>query len=63
MEKQNVIDEHIRELKDTWGYTTEELNDIRERFLEVLQQGFWEGKEYREDQYTYTAYGKVEDFE
>jgi hypothetical protein len=59
----NVIDAHIEELKETWGYETEELNDFRERLLDVFESGFWEGKEYRKDEYTYSGYGKQEDFE
>lgn len=58
----NVIDRHIEELRDTWGYETEELNDFRERLMDVFEAGFWEGKEYRKDEYTFTAYAKPEDF-
>lgn len=38
-----MIDELIRELHETWGYETEELNDIREKMEELANSCFWEG--------------------
>lgn len=63
MKTANIIEEHILDLKDTWGYETEELNDFRERLLKVYEYGFWEGKEYRKDEYIFTGYGKMGDYE
>lgn len=37
------IDELLKELKETWGYETEELLDIREKMEELANTCFWEG--------------------
>jgi hypothetical protein len=64
-----MINQLLKELKDTWGYETEELNDIREKMEEVSNSSFWEGYNDRsnEDDLPYpagfTAYGRREDFE
>ena len=61
-----MIDELLKELALTWGYETEELNDIREKMEELANSCFWEGyNESREElePKTYTAYGKEEDYE
>ena len=34
MSATKVLDQHIQDLEDTWDYTTEELNDIRDRMIE-----------------------------
>jgi hypothetical protein len=69
-----MLDQLLKELKDTWGYDTEELNDIREKMGEVANSAFWEGYDeasctknkkiysYRHDT-GFVAYGKPEDFQ
>jgi len=62
-----MIKELLREIKETWGYETEELNDIREKMEEVGHSYFWMGygertEEMREAS-VFTGYGKPEDFE
>jgi hypothetical protein len=39
----NAIDIYLNELRETWGYETEELNDIREKMEELANSCFWEG--------------------
>ena len=34
MSATKVLDQHIQDLEDTWDYTTEELNDIRDRMID-----------------------------
>lgn len=63
-----MIDILLKELQDTWGYTTEELNDIRDKFEELAHACFWEGYNERSsedplDNFGFTAYGKREDIE
>ena len=36
-----MLTQLLQELKDTWGYTTEELNDIREKMEEVANSSFF----------------------
>lgn len=62
--KLNIVDIHIKNLQDEWDYTTEELNSIREKFIDICQCGFWDGVEYEKNKPTvFTAYGKRGDFE
>ena len=64
-----MIDQILQELKVTWGYDTEELNDIREKLEEVAHAAFWEGYSTKEEEYgpanikVFTSYGKTEDYE
>jgi REP element-mobilizing transposase RayT len=64
-----MIDQLLQELKETWGYETEELNDIREKLEEVAHAAFWEGFNTKQEEYdsdhihAFTSYGKREDFE
>jgi hypothetical protein len=65
-----MINQLLQELKETWGYETEELNDIREKMEELANSAFWEGYNECSDQREsgdycmgFTAYGKPEDFE
>ena len=62
-----MIEELLRELKETWGYETEELNDIREKLEELAHSYFWMGYGERNEEMhsasEFTAYGKPEDFE
>jgi hypothetical protein len=68
-----MIDELLRELSETWGYETEELNDIREKMEELANSFFLEGynerceevrKSIAESSPTYSHfYGKKEDME
>ena len=65
-----MINQLLKELKETWGYETEELNDIREKMEEVANSAFWEGyneavnqRESGDYSMGFTAYGKTEDFE
>ena len=60
----NIIDLHLKDLQDSWGYETEELNDIREKMEELANSCFWEG--YNEacgELRPKTVYGKREDME
>lgn len=59
----NVIDAHIEDLRKTWGYTTEELNDIREKLEEVFNDGFFVGRDYNVDPHSLHSYGKKEDWD
>jgi hypothetical protein len=59
-----MIDQLLQELKETWGYTTEELNDIREKMQEVAHAAFWFGCHEEDEQNGgFTSYGSPEDFE
>lgn len=63
-----IIDAYIEDLKDTWGYETEELSHIRDQMEELANSCFWEGyNEAREDtgtvSYKGMAYGKKSDNE
>ena len=65
-----MIERILQELKETWGYETEELNDIREKLEEIAKSAFWEGYSEAIDQREsgdynmgFSAYGKQEDFE
>lgn len=40
-----MIEALLKELKETWGYTTEELNDIREKLSEFGESCYWTGFE------------------
>lgn len=63
-----MITNLLRELQDEWGYTTEELNSIREKMEELAGSCYWDGYNDRasrvdSDAYTFYSYGKKEDFE
>lgn len=65
-----MITQILKELKENWGYETEELNDIREKLEEVANSAFWEGYnecllQREEGNYSmgFVSYGKSEDFE
>lgn len=60
-----LIDTLLQEIFETWGYTTEELNDIREKMEELANSCFWEGyhEASNEEAKAFTTYGKKEDFE
>jgi hypothetical protein len=58
----------LRELRETWGYDTDELKDIREKMEEVANAAFWEGYAERSDEIDryyagFSAYGKKEDLQ
>jgi hypothetical protein len=56
----------IKELKETWGYETEELNHIRDLLEEVAADtyriGYEDGKIDSENRNVFTSYGKSEDW-
>lgn len=60
-----MIEQILKELKETWGYETEELYDFREKLEEVAHAAFWEGYHERSaevDRYVEGfAYGRKED--
>jgi hypothetical protein len=62
-----MIDTLLKELRETWGYDTEESNDIREKLEELAHACFWEGYNERSSEEVvnvgFTAYGKREDIE
>jgi hypothetical protein len=63
-----MIAQILKELHETWGYETEELNDIREKMEEVANAAFWEGYSERSEEVLsyyagFSAYGKMEDYE
>jgi hypothetical protein len=64
-----MIIQLLRELQDTWGYDTTELNDIREKMEELANICYWDGHneatQKANAQYhpSFTAYGKKEDWE
>lgn len=63
-----MITQLLSELKKEWGYTTEELNDIREKMEELSSSCYWDGYNDRasrgeSDAYTFYSYGKKEDWE
>jgi hypothetical protein len=63
-----MITNLLRELQQTWGYTTEELIDIREKMEELAASSFQEGYNTRNDEEVsyyagFSAYGKREDLE
>ena len=45
-----MITQLLKELQDTWGYTTEELNDIEEKMKEFGNSCFWEGYAEKNDE-------------
>lgn len=53
----------LKELKETWGYSTEELNDIREKMEELAYASYWEGHSEAKAEGSFVSYGKPEDFE
>ncbi len=57
----NIIDENIKELAEMGCYTEEELIDLRERFVNVFEQAFWEGCEHKQEK-VFTVYGNKEDW-
>lgn len=60
----NIIDLTLQELQKTWGYSTEELNDIRDKMQELANTCFWEGyHEASNKEKSFTSYGKSEDYE
>ena len=65
-----MIENYLQELKETWGYTTEELNDIRECMEEFgnscYELGVEDGRkqlDIESEYYQGFAYGKKEDQE
>jgi hypothetical protein len=58
--KLDMLDILVKELKDTWGYSTEELNDIREKIEEYGLSMFWQGYEYKGFNWG-KSYGKKSD--
>jgi len=68
-----MLEQLLKELKDTWGYETEELNDIREKMTELGNSCFWEGYNERSEEVRKAMeesfptsgyfYGKKEDYE
>jgi hypothetical protein len=62
--------EYLKELQDTWGYDTTELNHIKDLFEEIAFEAYWMGYRDREaDEETervyyagFAAYGKKEDW-
>lgn len=64
-----MIQQLLQELKEAWGYDTEELNAIREKLEEVAYAAFWDGYTTKREEYdadhiqVFTSYGKMEDFE
>jgi hypothetical protein len=40
-----MIEFILKELKNTWGYDTEELNDIREKLQDFGESCYWTGFE------------------
>lgn len=58
-----MINQLLKELKETWGYETEELCDIRSKMEELGNSCFWEGYNEAQEEYkSFTAYGKKEDY-
>jgi protoporphyrinogen oxidase len=66
-----MIKQTLKELKETWDLTTEELEDIREKIQEFgyssYSLGYQDGIEFRSDEiekyYKGFAYGKKSDNE
>lgn len=58
----SIIDKHIKELADMGCFTGEELTDLRERFVEVFESGYWDGYEHQGNKIIVEAYGKKEDW-
>jgi hypothetical protein len=57
-----MIETLLKELKETWGYTTEELNDIRSKMEDIASSYYWEG--INDTDYKFRqSYGKKEDNE
>ena len=57
----------LKDLEETWGYSTEELTDIREKLEEISYFYYWDGYNDRSNEvdeyYKGFAYGKKEDQE
>lgn len=34
MSATKILEQHIQDLEDTWGYTREELNDIKDKMID-----------------------------
>ena len=63
-----MIENLLRDLYETWGYSTEELNDIREKFQELANAYYWDGYGERSEEVLgiysgFSSYGKKEDME
>jgi len=62
-----MIDKLLKELKDTWGYDTEELNDIREKMetfgYSCYNTGYLDREEEFVQYYYGFSYGKKSDNE
>lgn len=61
------IHKAIEELKETWGYETEELSHIQELMEEIACKSYWLGYEDRsmeveEVMESFAGYGKKEDW-
>ena len=68
-----MIEQLLKALQETWGYDTEELNDIRKKMEELANSCFWEGYNERSEELRKSSwvalpsagsfYGKKEDME
>ena len=59
------LDELLKELKDTWDYTTEELNDIHDLVEKYGVEQYWVGYEDGRVDYgspSFISYGGKEDW-
>ena len=56
------LENAIKELKDTWGYTVEELNHIREVMEEFGSDCYLQGIRDSEEEIPSFVYGKKEDY-
>jgi hypothetical protein len=58
-----MITRLINDLKETWGYETEELNDIREKMEELANMSFYDGFAEASKNNGVGVYGKKSDMD
>lgn len=59
------LEELLEELKESWDYTQEEMNDIREYVQKYGSERYWEGYDDGRIDYgerPFTTYGRKEDW-
>jgi hypothetical protein len=47
-EEKYMVNEHLKELKDTWDYTTEELNHIKQIMAQYAMEAAMDSKVFKE---------------
>jgi len=61
----SMLERLLKDLFETWGYTQEELDDIREKMEELAYSSYLIGYDQCDIDHikSFTSYGKSEDYE